>query len=187
MGKLILILGPMYSGKSSKLFEYYYKYRLKYNCLLLSHEKDVRYGKNVIATHNKFTEKSKSVVNLFDALELEEYNNCNVILIDEAQFFGDLYEFVKQAINQHNKILIVSGLNSDYKKNSIGQVNQLIMEADDIHFKKAICHYCPSPVDAIFSLRINTISKKQILIGEKDSYVPVCRYHYNQKIDTKGV
>jgi len=181
MGKLVLILGPMFSGKTSKLLEYYYKYKLKYKCLLISHEKDIRYGKNVIATHNKFSEKSQSVVNLFDALELEEYSNCNVILIDEGQFFDDLEKFTKQAINKDNKIVIVSGLNSDYMKKPIGQINQLIMEADDIHFQKAICHYCPSPVDAIFSLRINSTCKDQILIGEKNSYVPVCRYHYNQK------
>ena len=181
MGKLILILGCMFSGKTSKLLEYYYKYRLKYKCLLLSHEKDCRYGKNTIATHNKFSEKSKSVSNLVDALEFEEYKKCNVILIDEGQFFEDLSEFVKKAVNEDNKIIIVSGLNSDYMKEPIGQVNDLIMEADDIHFQKAICHYCPQPQDAIFSLRINTTSKEQILVGEKNNYVPVCRYHYNQK------
>ena len=181
MGKLILILGCMYSGKTSKLLEYYYKYRLKYSCLLLSHDKDIRFGKNTITTHNKFSEKSKSVTNLMEAIDFEEYKICNVILIDEGQFFKDLSKFVKQAINKNNKIVIVSGLNSDYMKESIGQVNELIMEADDIHFQKAICHYCPSPQDAIFSLRINTTSTEQILVGEKNNYVPVCRYHYNQK------
>lgn len=181
MGKLILIIGPMFSCKTSKLLEYYYKYRLKYNCLLLSHEKDDRYGKNTITTHNKFSEKSKSVTYLQDVFEFDEYGNSNVILIDEGQFFDDLESFIKKAVNKDNKIVIVSGLNSDYAKNPIGQVNDLIREADDIHFQKAICHYCPSPEDAIFSLRINTTNKDQILIGEKNNYVPVCRYHYNQK------
>lgn len=168
---------------TSKLLEYYYKYKLKYKCLLLSHNNDCRYGKNTISTHDKFSEKSQSVTDLSEAFEFENYTNSNVIIIDEGQFFDDLELFVKKAVNKDNKIVIVSGLNSDYMKKPIGDVNKLIMEADDIHFQKAICHYCPSPENAIFSLRINTTNKDQILIGEKNNYVPVCRYHYNQKID----
>lgn len=181
MGKLILILGPMFSGKSSKLLEYYYKFRLKYKCLLISHENDSRYKKYHITTHNKFSEKSQSFSYLINVFESKDYTKSNVILIDEGQFFNDLKIFVTKAVNEDNKIVIVSGLNSDYMKNSIGQVNELIMEADDIHFQKAICHYCKSPEDAVFSLRINK-SKEQFLVGEKDSYVPVCRYHYNKEV-----
>lgn len=178
--KLILILGCMFSGKSSKLLEYYNKYSLKYKCLLISYKKDTRYGNSVVATHDKLSVKSHPVLELTDMFETEDYTTSNVILIDEGQFFNDLVSFVKRAIDFDNKIVIVSGLNGDYDKKPIGQINELIVEADDIYFQKAICHYCKSPVDAIFSLRINTTNQEQILIGEKDTYVPVCRYHYKR-------
>jgi thymidine kinase len=182
MGQLNLILGCMFSSKSSKLLEYYYKYKLKYKCLLISYEKDTRYeGKNCVITHNKFSVKSKPLLNL-DIFDEDYYKEANVILIDEGQFFPDLVTFAKKSVNQDNKIVIISGLNGDYKKKSIGHINELVSEADNIEFQKAICHFCKLPQDAIFSLRINCQSEKQILIGEKDIYVPVCRYHYNQKI-----
>ena len=186
MGKLILILGCMFSSKSTKLLEFYYKYKLKYQCMLISHKKDERYGIDCVATHNKFSEKSISLLELTDTFDMDDYNKSNVILIDEGQFFTDLVTFAKKAVNEDNKIVIISGLNGDYLKKSIGKINDLISEADDIQFQKAICHYCKTPEEAIFSLRINSINQEQILIGQKDFYVPVCRYHYNQKNNFKN-
>lgn len=178
-GKLILILGCMFSSKSSKLLEYYYKYKLKYKCLLISHLKDERYGKNCVSTHNKFSAKSKAMLDL-NILEEDYYKDANVILIDEGQFFNDIVDFTKTAINRDNKIVIISGLNGDYQKKPIGYINMLITEADVIEFQTAVCHYCKTPEEAIFSLR-KTNNKEQIVIGQKETYVPVCRYHYNQK------
>lgn len=102
-------------------------------------------------------------------------------LIDEGQFFGDLFEFVDKSVNINNKIMIVSGLNGDFQKREIGEVIKLVPEADDIIFQKAICHYCKSPEDAIFSLRTDN-SKSKILVGDNNKYVPVCRYHYNRLV-----
>ena len=181
MGKLILILGCMFSSKSSKLLEYYYKYKLKYKCLLISHEKDTRYGENCVSTHNKFSAKSIALGHLIESFELVAYKQAKVILIDEGQFYPDILDFVYKSVNDDGKIVIISGLNGDFKKNPIGDILRLIPEADDIHFQRAICHYCPKPEDAIFSLRTNSKIKDQVAIGEKELYVPVCRYHYNQK------
>lgn len=172
----------MFSSKSSRLLEYYYKFKLKYKCLLISYKKDNRYtDEDCIITHNKFTAKSHALLELKDAYELKEYNEANVILIDEGQFFPDIETFAKNVVNKDNKILIISGLNGDYQKKPIGKILNLIPEADDIEFQKAVCHYCKTPEDAIFSLRTNSNNKNQILIGENNIYKPVCRYHFNQK------
>lgn len=187
MGKLILIIGCMFSSKSSKLLEYYYKFKLKYQCLLISYEKDRRYSENsCVITHNKFSAKSKPLLNLIECYSLEQYKTSTVILIDEGQFFEDLIEFTLKAVNEDNKIVIISGLNGDYKKKPIGHINKLICEADNIDFQTAICHYCKTPENAIFSLRINCKNEEQILIGEKNYYVPVCRYHYNLHMEKRS-
>ena len=152
--------------------------------MLISYDKDTRYQEspNSVITHNKlYNVKSTPLSELTPMFETEEYKKSQVILIDEGQFFDDLVEFAKKSVNLDNKIVIISGLNGDYKKMAIGHINELMTEADDICFQRAICHYCKSPEDAIFSLRINSLNKNQILIGEKDLYVPVCRYHYNQR------
>ena len=173
----------MFSSKSTKLLEYYYKYRLKYKCLLISYAKDIRYDKEAVVTHNKFSEKSTPILLLMNIFTMDEYKNSDVILIDEGQFFPDIVDFAKRAVNIDNKIIIICGLNGDYEKKPIGRINELISEADEIEFQKAICHYCQTPENAIFSLRINRRNKEQIIIGEKDLYVPVCRYHFNQKMN----
>ena len=179
MGRLILIIGCMFSGKSTKLLEFYYKYRLKYQCILVNHPIDDRYDKNKVSTHNLTSENAVITDNLLSILDSENYQSANVILIDESQFYNDVKEFIDRAVNHDNKIVIVSGLNGDFEKKPIGQIHELISEADEIHFQKAICHYCKVPEDAIFSHRTKK-SKEQVLIGTNDSYVPVCRYHYNK-------
>lgn len=194
-GYLILILGCMFSSKSTKLLEFYYRYRLKYNCLLINHSFDIRYISSIndklegiISTHNNIKEKAihlNSLKQIFTSKKYyQQYNSTEVILIDEAQFFSDLYKFVIRAINMDNKIVVISGLNGDFKRNNIGDIHKLIPQADDIILNKAICYYCDIPKPAIFSLRI-TKETKQIVIGNKDKYLPVCRYHYNNFINKK--
>ena len=179
MGRLILIIGCMFSGKSTKLLEFYYKYRLKYKCLLVNHSIDNRYSDNKVSTHNLRSENAVMTDNLMSIFDSENYQNVNVILVDESQFYDDVKQFVDKAVNQDNKIVIMSGLNGDFEKKPIGKIHELISEADEIHFQKAICHYCKVPEEAIFSHRTKN-SKEQVLIGNNDSYVPVCRYHYNK-------
>ena len=177
-GELILILGCMWSGKTTKLLQYYNKYKLKYSCLLINHSNDNRYKTNYITTHDSFSKKAISIKNI-DDLDKNLYKNAKVILIDESQFFDkNIIKFVKNAINLDNKIIIMAGLNSDFQKKKIGYINDLLVEADKIEYQNAICHFCKTPKDAIFSLRINKNNKKQILVGSNKNYVAVCRYHY---------
>ena len=109
MGKLNLIIGPMYSGKTSELLSRYLRYKVAgKKCLLIKFKDDNRYDINKIVTHNLFQQDANS------CSKLEEFNSLindyDVILIDEIQFYPDAYIFCDKWANE-NKIVEASGLN----------------------------------------------------------------------------
>jgi len=101
--------------------------------------------------------------------------DIKAILINEGQFFPDLYEFVITALADGKRIHIAS-LNGDFNRKLIGHTHQLLPLANEINLLHAICNTCKkSP--GIFSKRI-TAEKQQIVVGF-DNYVPTCRKCFN--------
>ena len=86
-GKLNLIIGPMFSGKSTLLLTRYRRYKIAgKNCLLIKYAKDDRYEstESMIVTHDKLSYRAVACIRLAD---LDQYiNNFDVICIDEIQF-----------------------------------------------------------------------------------------------------
>lgn len=180
VGKLEIILGPMYAGKSTYLLHELSRYQkaTKKNVLIITSIKDTR---NFL-THNndigiKITNIPNAKIECLTSLynhDTKEYNESDVIGIDEAQFFTDLERFCKTAVERDNKHVIVSGLAQDFERKKFGYITNLIPFADKIVHLTALCH-CGK--DAVFSKRI-TESKEQVLVGASESYIPVCREHY---------
>ncbi|KAF5930777.1 hypothetical protein HYC85_031650 [Camellia sinensis] len=99
----------------------------------------------------------------------------DVIGIDEAQFFDDLYDFCCKVADCDGKIVIVAGLDGDYLRWTFGSVLHIIPLADSITKLTARCQLCGKR--AFFTLR-KTNETKTELIGGSDVYMPVCRQHY---------
>ncbi|KAH9798174.1 pentatricopeptide repeat-containing protein [Citrus sinensis] len=99
----------------------------------------------------------------------------DVIGIDEAQFFEDLYDFCREAADHDGKTVIVAGLDGDYLRRSFGSVIDIIPLADSVTKLTARCEFCGKR--AFFTLR-KTEETKTELIGGSDIYMPVCRQHY---------
>lgn len=184
IGRIELVIGPMYAGKSTELVRIYNKYKTKYQVLTINHANDDRYGLSVVATHNKGIQSALILHELKEFHKRQDFSKmyqlADVLLIDEAQFFPDLLDFVTYAADFDHKIVIVFGLNGDFNRKRFGQVLDLIPHADRITQLKAFCHYCQEPRSAPFSKRI-VDSTEQTLVGDKDKYVAVCRKHYNIK------
>jgi|TARA_B110000259_G_scaffold96296_2_gene111392 thymidine kinase len=176
MSELNIILGPMYSGKSTELLRIYNKYKEKYRILVINHISDNRYGKNKIYTHNKDSINCLSLLNLSEFYNYIEstQSEFDIILIDEAQFFNDLYDFCKSFTDIPDKIIYIFGLSSDYKREKFGQVIDLIPFADDIKHLKGICKKCKYNKEAPFTLRLNS-KTEQVLVGCENEYISVCR------------
>ena len=167
----------MYSGKSTELLRIYHKYKIKYNIQVINHKSDNRYGNNTVNTHNNNNLNSISFNNLSDYYTLftNGYeDNIEIILIDEAQFFEDLYDFCKHIVDTTNKIIYVFGLSGDSNREKFGQINELIPLADNITQLKSICNNCKEIREAPFTLKI-TNQKNKVSVGGINEYKAVCR------------
>jgi len=175
---LELILGCMYSGKSSELIRRAKRlqtiqqpYQI-YNSLI-----DTRYGTSGIYTHNQIHIACSITDSLVSQIDTEQFKNATTIFIDEAQFFTDLYEFVKSSVEIHHKHVVVIGLDGDSDRQNFGFIHTLIPLADDITKLKALCSICSDGTPGIFSKKVIN-SSKQVDVGSTDKYIAVCRKCY---------
>ena len=103
---LELIIGPMFSGKSTYIIRSYQMYSKKYKTIILNFDKDNRYDNgNFVCTHNNQKEKAIKLRNLSD-LDLKYYQN-EVFIIDEGHFFNDLLHFVLNLMKLKKKVIVI--------------------------------------------------------------------------------
>ena len=170
-GKIELILGPIYSGKSTRLIELLHKYI--YKCkktLMVKYNSEQRYSeKSEVVTHDliKYDSiESKLLKNSFEILK-----QYDVIGIDGGQFFDGLVEICEE-LALMGKIVLIASLNGDFKMEPFPVIQRVISKSDKIKLLKAYCFNCHK--DAKFNLKIEPCNKN-ILIGSVDLYKPVCR------------
>ena len=168
---LNLIIGPMFSGKTTELLRIAKRLQsINLKVLLLNYFEDTRYSDSDMKTHDNDGLPCKFIRH-FDNLN---YDNYDVICINEAQFFNKLVPFCKNVLSK-NKTLYVSGLDGDYKQEKFGEILDLIPLCDSIKKLHAFCKICKDGTHANFTKRLVT-NKNQKLIGT-DEYIPVCRKH----------
>lgn len=179
MGRIEIILGCMFSGKSTELLRRISRYdAINNSILLINSTKDTRTGKS-IKTHNndvKTALKLDNLMELFNKDNLESYNNAKVIGIDESQFFPDLLKFIEQS-ERDDKIIIIAGLDGDSNRKPFGQILSCIPLCDTIVKLKAMDMISKDGTPAIFTKRIDN-SSEQIYIGAKNKYLAVSRKNY---------
>ena len=170
MGYLKVIMGCMFAQKTTELLHHarYYRF-MEHNVLIINHSSDTRYGKSCIASHNNDSEKSISVEYLRDV----NIQNYQVIIIDEAQFFSDLFTYVTLWADTLDVKIIVAGLSGNSNREPFGDMLRLIPHADEIQQLYAKCSLCKSK--AIYSKFIGDGNPS---IGGSESYIPVCRSHF---------
>ena len=132
-GRIDIIMGCMFSGKSTEIIRLVNRYKALDNKILtINHISDSRYKQNSIVTHNKVSLDCTSLNSLCDVNKMDIYNSLDVIVIEEAQFFDDLYEFVLNAADNDNKIILIVGLDGDSNRNEFGDIIKLIPKCDFI-------------------------------------------------------
>ena len=174
-GYLKIILGPMFGGKTTELIRIYNRYMgCDIPSIVINHSSDKRYDNTKMSTHNKIMIDSLNTDSLVSAIN-PLLDSIKVFIINEGQFFKDLYKSVNLLL-KNNKIVYVCGLDGDYKRNKFGEILDIIPLADDIIKLKGICSICKKN-DSIFTHR-TVKSDQQVLIGEKDMYMSLCRKCY---------
>jgi len=172
---LEIILGSMFSGKTSRLVEIYKQCKFcNIPVEVINHSIDERYDEELMTTHDKVKIpciKTNKIMSVWNNLE----EKTEVILINEGQFFEDLYETVDIMLKNGKKIYIC-GLDGDFERKKFGQILDLIPLCDKVTKLTSLCSICKNGTLGIFSKRI-TSEKKQTVIGS-DNYIPVCRNCY---------
>ncbi|KAF2070645.1 hypothetical protein CYY_008039 [Polysphondylium violaceum] len=182
LGKIQLICGPMFSGKTTELIRRIKKFNFaNKKCLLIKYSKDIRYNdlsdssnKSLLYTHDKLTYSAFPCSVLEDArTKAQDYD---VIGIDEGQFFPDIATFSEELANK-GKTVIVAALDGTFQRKPWLNVLELIPKSEEITKLNAVCMVCYS--DAAFSKR--TVSDDSVeLIGGADKYISVCRECYHK-------
>ena len=180
-GSLNIIIGCMFSGKTSELIAVDKKWSaIGKTVLSINYAKDVRYGNDSnMYSHSLDKTKCIMVMRLEDVPE-NLIRTANIILINEAQFFKDLVFYCKYWCDDLKKHITVSGLDGDFERKPFGHILELIPLSNSVIKLNAYCVMCDNcdnlPRDAIFTHRL-TQEKEQEIIGNKN-YVALCRYHY---------
>ena len=178
-GYLELIFGPMFSGKTTTLIQKYKQHKLLgHDIIVINYFQDTRYAEQGLYSHDGLNIDCIQAETLEQVIEHNEkrIDNCSVIIINEGQFFSDIFEKVIRWVEQKEKIVYVCGLDSDFKRKKFGNFLELIPFCDNITKLKSLCMKCKNGTRALFSKRI-TNDESQIVIGS-DNYIPVCRKCY---------
>jgi thymidine kinase len=173
--KVEIILGCMFSGKSTELIRRTSRLEaIGKNIIYINHVYDTRTD-DYIQTHSNTKKLATKLSNLFDLAD-EELQKADVVAIDEAQFFNDLYDFVLYC-EQNGKHVIIAGLDGDYNRKPFGQILQCIPLCDSVVKLTAMDMVDKDATEAIFSKRISN-SKNTVDIGATDKYIAVSRKNY---------
>ena len=178
IGSLEIILGPMFSGKTTELMRRIKRHQaIGKNILTINSIKDTRCNSEIKSHDNSFINAIK--LEYLSNISTREINldDYQVVAIDEAQFFPDLLDFVTNVlINNHSLDVIVTGLNGDFRQQLFGDTLFLIPHAEKVDLLQGLCTICRDGTPGCYSSRL-IYNETQTLVGDKDSYICVCRTH----------
>lgn len=174
-GTFSLILGNMWSGKTTELLRRYKRHTMGgKKCLLIKYKGDTRYDNNKVVTHDNVMIEAMVCEYLYEADQyIDEYD---VICIDEVQFYKDADIFIDYWANI-GKSIEACGLNGTFNRTEFPVISKLLPIAENFTFLKAVCKETGN--DAVYS-NINVIveGNNTEIIGGCDKYNAVDRETY---------
>jgi len=174
-GSIEVICGSMFSGKTEELIRRLKRAQIaKLKVEIFKPTTDIRYDEHAVVSHDLNSVQSTPVENSSAILFLNA--DTQVVGIDEAQFFDEDLPDVCNKLAAKGVRVIVAGLDMDFTGKPFGPMPALMCIAELVTKVNAVCVCCGSP--AMYSFR-KISSDAKILLGEKESYEPRCRYCFN--------
>ena len=187
-GYLELILGSMFSGKTSYLLDVYKKSMFcNIPIAVINYAADDRYTRDsMLSTHDKQMIPCILANTIKEAIDQNRdlILHAETILINEGQFFPDIEEQVRALVERSHKRVYICGLDGDFERKPIGQLLQLIPFCDEVIKLKSLCSLCRNGTPGIFSFR-TTSEMDQVVIGSSN-YIPLCRRCYDREVIARG-
>jgi len=177
-GWIEVICGSMFSGKTEELIRRLKRAKIaKQKVEIFKPAIDTRYDEEKVVSHDQNYIMSTPVPSSSNILLLA--NDVDVIGIDEAQFFDlELVNVCNQLANSGMRV-IVAGLDMDYLGKPFGPIPAILATAEYVTKVHAVCMKCG---DLAHISHRTIVNDKLVVLGEKDSYEPLCRTCYNEKM-----
>ncbi len=174
--RLTVIVGPMYSGKTSELISYVEIYTLgRKKIKVFKPVMDDRYDRTFIVSHTSAKIEAIPVQSARDILQ-HIAGDERAVFIDEIQFFSpDLREVSLQILGAGIN-LFCSGLDLNFKNHPFETTMLLMAHADSIIKKKAVCARCGEYEGTISHKTVK--DDREIDVGGFDKYIASCRECY---------
>jgi thymidine kinase len=170
-GQIEVICGSMFSGKTEELIRRLNRAKIaRQKVEIFKPSVDKRYHEEDVVSHNETSIRS-SPVNFADDILLLS-GDCDVVGIDEVQFFDEQIVSVAQKLANKGKRVILAGLDMDFEGMPFDPMPKLMAIAEYVTKVHAICMKCGDL--AAFSFRLSD-SKQKVMLGEKDAYEARCR------------
>ncbi|WP_391591743.1 Thymidine kinase [[Mycoplasma] cavipharyngis] len=182
-GKIVVICGPMFAGKSEELLrqlkrlEYcqvpyiIFKPAIDSRTNDLAKSRDGRVQKAIVINHSSNVKEHLKKIKIFPF----------VVAFDEAQFLDSgIIEIVKDLAALKITVLI-SGLDTDFNHRPFGPMGELLAIADTVKKLTAICISCGSDATRTYRIPKPEMTQEQILIGDSESYQALCSNCFNKQ------
>ena len=181
-GRIEVICGSMFSGKTEELIRRLKRAKFaRQKVEIFKPALDTRYSEVEVVSHDSNHIISTPIESSASMLLLA--SDCDVVGIDEAQFFdSELVEVCNELARRGTRV-IIAGLDMDFKCQPFGPMPALMAVADEVTKVHAICVKCGNL--AYVSHRL-VDGDKQVLLGEKMEYEPLCRECYFEAMSQAG-
>lgn len=182
-GWIEVITGSMFSGKTEELIRRLKRAKIsRQRVEIFKPEVDIRYSVSEVVSHDANSIQSTPVNSTGNILLLA--NNIDVVGIDEAQFFDKGLPEVCRKLADMGMRVIVAGLDMDFRGNPFGPMPELLATAEYVTKVHAICIRCGNL--AHYSHR-TVKGDKLVVLGEKESYEPLCRHCFYKALKEETV
>ena len=182
-GRIEVITGPMFSGKSEELIRRLKRARIaRQRVACYKPDIDLRYHRTAIASHSSQTHEASTVatVEALKAALLPQLDKIDVIGIDEAQFFDNQLIPLTVSLVHLGKRVVMAGLDTTFNAEPFGPIPALMAIADEVTKLSAVCMVCGQP--AIHTQRLGQ-SQELVVVGAAGVYEARCRAHFQPFTD----
>ena len=170
-GWIEVICGSMFSGKTEELIRRLKRAKFaKQKVEIFKPAIDTRYNEEMVVSHDDNEIRSTPVPAAANIRLLAD--DCDVVGIDEAQFFDDEIVSVCNDLANRGVRVIIAGLDMDFKGNPFGPMPNLMATAEYVTKVHAVCTRTGNL--AQYSYR-KTRNEDLVLLGETEEYEPLSR------------
>jgi len=183
VGRIEVVVGPMFSGKSEELIRRLKRARIaRQRVACFKPDIDLRYHRTAIASHSSQTHDAETITNVADLRRIlnRQMPEIEVVGIDEAQFLDDAIVQLAGELVHLGKRVVVAGLDTTFTGEPFGPIPALMAIADEVTKLSAVCMVCGAP--AVHTQRLGA-SRELVVVGAAGVYEARCRTCFRPYLD----